>query len=48
MLQILEGVRQIRHEYGKDRQVPGAETALISGHGGMTVCHTTLILGRST
>lgn len=48
MLQILEGVRQLRHEYPPERQVAGAEVALVSGHGGMTVCHTTLILGRST
>lgn len=46
MLQIVEGVRQLRHEYPPERQVPGAEIALISGHGGNTVCHSTLILGR--
>ncbi|MBO0869055.1 MAG: thiolase family protein [Micromonosporaceae bacterium] len=46
MLQIVEGVRQLRHEYPPDRQVPDARLALVSGHGGNTVCHTTLILER--
>ena len=48
MLQIVEAVRQLRHEYAADRQVRDAEIALISGHGGNTVCHSTLILGRSS
>lgn len=48
MLQIVEAVRQLRHEHGSDRQVPGAELALVSGHGGNTVCHSTLILKRGT
>jgi acetyl-CoA acetyltransferase len=47
MLQIVEGVRQLRHQYPAERQVPEAEIALVSGHGGNTVCHSTLILGRS-
>jgi acetyl-CoA acetyltransferase len=47
MLQIVEGVRQLQGVYAADRQVPGAETALVSGHGGNTVCHSTLILGRA-
>ena len=47
MLQIVEGVRQLQGVYGADRQVPGAEIALVSGHGGNTVCHSTLILGRA-
>ena len=46
MLQVVEGVRQIRHEYGPDRQVADAEIALVTGHGGNTVCQTALILGR--
>lgn len=46
MLQIVEGVRQLQGVYGADRQVLDAELALISGHGGNTVCHSTLILGR--
>ena len=46
VLQVLEGVRQLRREYPLERQVPGVEVALVSGHGGMTICHTTLILGR--
>lgn len=47
MLQIVEAVRQIRHEYTPERQVKDAEVALVSGHGGNTVCHSTLILGSS-
>jgi acetyl-CoA acetyltransferase len=47
MLQIVEAVRQLRREYPESRQVPDAEIALVSGHGGNTVCHATLILGRS-
>ncbi len=46
MLQVVEGVRQLRHEYPENRQVPDARLALVSGHGGNTVCHTTLILER--
>lgn len=46
MLQIVEAVRQLRHAYPADRQVPDAEWALVSGHGGNTVCHSTLILHR--
>jgi acetyl-CoA acetyltransferase len=46
MLQIVEGVRQLRHTYPAERQVKNAEIALISGHGGNTVCHSSLILGR--
>ncbi|MGH7179872.1 MAG: thiolase family protein [Tepidisphaeraceae bacterium] len=46
MLQIVEAVRQVRHEHTPDRQVPDARLALVSGHGGNTVCHSTLILGR--
>ena len=44
MLQIVEAARQLRHTYPAERQVAGAETALVSGHGGNTVCHSTLIL----
>ncbi len=47
MLQIVEGVRQMRHTYPKQRQVADAEIALVSGHGGNQVCHSTLILGRA-
>jgi acetyl-CoA acetyltransferase len=46
MLQIVEAVRQLRREFPVGRQVDGAETALVSGHGGNAVCHSTLILGR--
>ena len=47
VLQIVEGVRQLRHTYPAQRQVKDAEIALISGHGGNQVCHSTLILGRA-
>lgn len=47
MLQIVEGVRQLRHTYPEHRQVKGADVALVSGHGGNQVCHSTLILGRA-
>ena len=46
MLQIVEAVRQLRHEHSPERQVNNAEVAVVSGHGGNTVCHSTLILGR--
>lgn len=46
MLQIVEGVRQLRHVYAAPRQVEGAEIALVSGHGGNQACHSTLILAR--
>jgi acetyl-CoA acetyltransferase len=46
MLQICEGVRQIRHEHGPDRQVKDAEIALVTGHGGNTVCQSAVILAR--
>jgi acetyl-CoA acetyltransferase len=46
MLQIVEGVRQLRRKYASDRQVRDANVALISGHGGNQVCHSTLILER--
>jgi acetyl-CoA acetyltransferase len=47
MLQIVEAVRQLRHEHPIDRQVKNAQLALVSGHGGNTVCHSTLILGAA-
>jgi acetyl-CoA acetyltransferase len=47
MLQIVEGVRQLRHTYPASRQVKDANVALVSGHGGNQVCHSTLILGRA-
>ena len=45
MLQIVEGVRQLQGNYPPNRQVKNAEIGLISGHGGNTVCESTLILG---
>jgi acetyl-CoA acetyltransferase len=47
MLQIVEGARQLQAIYDQGRQVRDAEIALISGHGGNTVCHSTLILGKA-
>jgi acetyl-CoA acetyltransferase len=47
MLQLVEGARQMRGTYPAERQVKDAEIALISGHGGNQVCHSTLILGRA-
>ena len=47
MLQVVEGARQLRHTYPAERQVKDAEIALVSGHGGNQVCHSTLILGRA-
>jgi len=45
MLHVAEGVRQLRGEAGA-RQVPDAEIALVSGHGGNLSTHSTLILRR--
>ena len=47
MLQVVEGARQMRHTYPAERKVKDAEIALVSGHGGNQVCHSTLILGRA-
>jgi acetyl-CoA acetyltransferase len=43
-LHALEGVRQLRGQAG-ERQVQGAETALVHGNGGVIASHCTLILG---
>ena len=43
MLQITEAVRQVRGTAGPS-QVKDAEIAVVSGNGGNTVCHSTLIL----
>ncbi|MCB1363828.1 MAG: thiolase family protein [Rhodobacteraceae bacterium] len=45
MLHVIEAVRQLRGTAG-DRQVEGAELALISGHGLGMNTHATLVLGR--
>lgn len=47
MLQIVEGARQLQGRYDASRQVADAEIALVSSHGGNTVCHSTLILGKA-
>ncbi len=47
MLQIVEAARQVRHDHGLDRQVKDAQVAMVSGHGGNTVCHSSLILTSS-
>lgn len=47
MLHIVEGVRQLRGSLPAERQIPDAEIAVISGNGGNTVCHGSLVLGRS-
>ncbi len=47
MLQVVEGVRQLQGVYAPDRQVPDAKIGLVSGHGGNTVCESTLILGAA-
>jgi acetyl-CoA acetyltransferase len=45
MLHVIEAVRQLRRSTG-ERQVEGAEVALVSGHGLGMNTHCTLILGR--
>jgi acetyl-CoA acetyltransferase len=45
MTPISEAVIQLRGE-GGERQVPGAEVALVSGNGGILSTHSTLILAR--
>lgn len=47
VLQIVEAARQARHDYGPDRQVKDAKVVMVSGHGGNTVCHSSLILTSS-
>ncbi len=46
MTPIVEAVTQLRGA-GGGRQVTGAQTALVSGNGGILSTHATLILGRS-
>lgn len=45
MFALTEAVQQLRHTAG-DRQVAGAETALVHAQGGIMSSHCTLILGR--
>jgi len=44
MLQLVEAVHQMRADRPAQRQVKDAEIAIVSGHGGNQVCHSTLIL----
>jgi acetyl-CoA acetyltransferase len=48
MLQIVEAVRQLRHTHTPERQVKNANVAIVSGHGGNTVCHSSLVLERAS
>ena len=45
MLHVIEAVRQLRGT-AEGRQIAGAETALVSGHGLAMNTHATLVLGR--
>ncbi len=45
MFALTEAVKQLRHQAG-DRQVVGAETALVHAQGGIMSSHCTVILGR--
>jgi len=47
MWHILEGVRQVRQSHPPERQIPNAEIAVISGNGGNSVCHGSLVLSRN-
>ncbi|WP_209123309.1 thiolase [Alkalihalobacillus sp. BA299] len=46
MFALTETILQLRHHHAGDRQVQGAEVALVHGQGGIMSSHTTLILGR--
>lgn len=43
---LIEAVRQLRHEYEGERQVDGAETALVHGTGAVLSSSSTLVLER--
>ena len=47
MFALTESIWQLRGDAG-ERQVPGAETALVHAQGGIMSSHTTLILGRES
>lgn len=46
LLLLIEGVRQLRGE-GGERQVGGAEVALVHGNGGVLSCESTVLLGTA-
>jgi len=46
MFHLLEGVRQLRDQAGA-RQVPGAETVLVHGNGGIVGLHSSLIIAKA-
>lgn len=44
MFGVVEACRQLRHDCG-ERQIRGADVALVHGLGGMFSCHSTIVLG---
>ena len=47
VVQIVEAVHQVRRDRPPERQVADCDVALVSGHGGNTVCHSSLLLRRT-
>lgn len=46
MNHVCEAVRQLRHEAEPERQVPGAEVAVVSGNGGVFSLCGVMVMGR--